>query len=563
MPLEDDTVTSQMAGLSLYPSQTAKATQMTGKPTVRLTNIPRDTSLREAFLVFSLCLDEVVFVDVEQIGGEARVIVAQFANSNTARQVAQLLDGRAVFGSAFAPVKAELIDDKPQQTLLQHSRMLFTDPFHADEPGQPSQTQKPHNQQRPSLLKQHSSQQQQQVPPPRNGGSISVAAPQTQHAHTTASGSSSSSNSSQTLHTTPASGQSTPGSAPPTAIHTGHGSMLDQLTSPIMPTSAQGMLLLDDYELVRPWSASTTTASPLTPNTTTSNNSPLLGPTSTSKILPDNLTVNTGATDWDRRRFFMQQPTTPVSQQSIASSPRYNQFPPRSQSQSAAISQNRPVGLQQPPTPGSGSSAGPTGTPPNQSPTLAQQPQQSQQQQPQQQQQPRQPGTPTGPVNGTSTTNGDSTIPELSLLARIPPPTNPADQNPPCNTLYVGNLPPDATEVELRTLFQPQKGFCRLSFKNKQSSGNSHHGPMCFVEFEDVAHAARALAELYGRTLPRANGSTKGGIRLSFSKNPLGVRGPGQGRRGSAQYHTSNIEPGKVQPNGYYTGYNYNMHGKQ
>ncbi|GMF07352.1 unnamed protein product [[Candida] boidinii] len=143
-------------------------------------------------------------------------------------------------------------------------------------------------------------------------------------------------------------------------------------------------------------------------------------------------------------------------------------------------------------------------------------------------------------------------IPELSLLARVPPPANPADQNPPCNTLYVGNLPPDATEAELRALFSPQRGFRRLSFRNKMSNSggvsNSHHGPMCFVEFEDVAHATRALAELYGRTLPRANGtaaSNKGGIRLSFSKNPLGVRGPGQNRRnnntGTGGVNTVNI----------------------
>lgn len=57
---------------------------------------------------------------------------------------------------------------------------------------------------------------------------------------------------------------------------------------------------------------------------------------------------------------------------------------------------------------------------------------------------------------------------------------------------------------------------------------------MCFVEFEDVAHATIALAELYGRALPRPAGSNgKGGIRLSFSKNPLGVRGPGNPRRSS------------------------------
>jgi len=44
---------------------------------------------------------------------------------------------------------------------------------------------------------------------------------------------------------------------------------------------------------------------------------------------------------------------------------------------------------------------------------------------------------------------------------------------------------------------------------------------MCFVEFEDVLCATRALNELYGTLL---SNSVKGGIRLSYSKNPLGVR---------------------------------------
>jgi len=118
---------------------------------------------------------------------------------------------------------------------------------------------------------------------------------------------------------------------------------------------------------------------------------------------------------------------------------------------------------------------------------------------------------------------------DLSLLARVPPPANPADQNPPCNTLYVGNLPPDATESELRQLFSGQQGFRRLSFRNKNNNGNGH-GPMCFVEFDDVSFATRALAELYGSQLPRTTTSNKGGIRLSFSKNPLGVRGPNSRR---------------------------------
>ena len=49
---------------------------------------------------------------------------------------------------------------------------------------------------------------------------------------------------------------------------------------------------------------------------------------------------------------------------------------------------------------------------------------------------------------------------------------------------------------------------------------------MCFVEFEDVSFATKALHELYGVQL---HNSVKGGIRLSFSKNPLGVRAGQQG----------------------------------
>ncbi|RFU72340.1 rna recognition domain-containing [Trichoderma arundinaceum] len=95
------------------------------------------------------------------------------------------------------------------------------------------------------------------------------------------------------------------------------------------------------------------------------------------------------------------------------------------------------------------------------------------------------------------------------------PPVNPADQNPPCNTLYVGNLPVDTSEEELKAMFSKQRGYKRLCFRTKQN------GPMCFVEFEDISFATKALHDLYGQLL---HNSVKGGIRLSFSKNPLGVR---------------------------------------
>ncbi|ERS96630.1 hypothetical protein HMPREF1624_06839 [Sporothrix schenckii ATCC 58251] len=95
------------------------------------------------------------------------------------------------------------------------------------------------------------------------------------------------------------------------------------------------------------------------------------------------------------------------------------------------------------------------------------------------------------------------------------PPINLADQNPPCNTLYVGNLPAGAAEEELKAMFSRQRGYKRMCFRNKPN------GPMCFVEFENITTATKALLDLYGRPL---HNSVKGGIRLSFSKNPLGVR---------------------------------------
>lgn len=115
---------------------------------------------------------------------------------------------------------------------------------------------------------------------------------------------------------------------------------------------------------------------------------------------------------------------------------------------------------------------------------------------------------------GFSPTSPHNTFSPNSRTHQFPP-ANPADQNPPCNTLYVGNLPLDTSEDELKAIFSKQRGYRRLCFRTK------HNGPMCFVEFEGITEATRALKELYGHML---HNSVKGGIRLSFSKNPLGVR---------------------------------------
>ncbi|KAG9287280.1 hypothetical protein G9A89_008910 [Geosiphon pyriformis] len=121
---------------------------------------------------------------------------------------------------------------------------------------------------------------------------------------------------------------------------------------------------------------------------------------------------------------------------------------------------------------------------------------------------------------GTLSMNPPILVPQMAPTGPSLPmqpfrPPNPADQNPPCNTLYVGNLPMNTNEEELKEMFSKCPGYKRMCFRTKQN------GPMCFVEFEDVQYATQAMTELYGNPL---SNSVKGGIRLSFSKNPLGVR---------------------------------------
>lgn len=139
--------------------------------------------------------------------------------------------------------------------------------------------------------------------------------------------------------------------------------------------------------------------------------------------------------------------------------------------------------------------------------------------------------------------------------------TNPADQNPPCNTLYVGNLPLSTSEDELKSLFSRQPGYRRLCYRTKSN------GPMCFVEFEDVGYAMKALGLLQGVCL---SSSVKGGIRLSFSKNPLGVRSSANPNMLMNHYgvHNNGFSPsihthsGFAVPSSSWTGMNQQLLGK-
>ncbi|KAF6766996.1 RNA recognition motif domain protein [Kalmanozyma brasiliensis GHG001] len=166
---------------------------------------------------------------------------------------------------------------------------------------------------------------------------------------------------------------------------------------------------------------------------------------------------------------------------------------------------------------------------------------------------------------GSPADDEDAKPPQQEPSPDLPSPTGGrnvvGDNHPPVNTLFVGNLPSNASsavlsqiEDQLRAVFGSCRGFRQFSFRLKSN------GPMCFVEFEDVHTASKAMSELNGHSL---GGAIKnGGIRLSFSKNPLfrmqsnsamnsamnGVVVTGGGGSGASSGTTSSPEGASVPP---------------
>ncbi|MCO5554400.1 hypothetical protein L7F22_007930 [Adiantum nelumboides] len=85
--------------------------------------------------------------------------------------------------------------------------------------------------------------------------------------------------------------------------------------------------------------------------------------------------------------------------------------------------------------------------------------------------------------------------------------------NPPCNTLFVGNLGESTSEAELRGIFSGQPGFRQMKVLRQGRS------TVCFIEFADVNSAIAVHNNLQGAIV---TSSDRGGMRLQYSKNPFG-----------------------------------------
>jgi hypothetical protein len=87
--------------------------------------------------------------------------------------------------------------------------------------------------------------------------------------------------------------------------------------------------------------------------------------------------------------------------------------------------------------------------------------------------------------------------------------------NPPCSTLFVGNLGEGVSETELQGLFGSQPGFLQLKLVRSARSVT------CFVEYTSIESAQAVHHSLQGAILAS---SDRGGIRIQYSKNPFGKR---------------------------------------
>lgn len=97
--------------------------------------------------------------------------------------------------------------------------------------------------------------------------------------------------------------------------------------------------------------------------------------------------------------------------------------------------------------------------------------------------------------------------------------------NPPCNTLFVGNLGEHVSESELQSVFGPRPGYRQVKVLRQP------HSTVCFVEFADVESATAAHSEVQGAIL---TSSERGPLRVQFSKNPFGRKKDGSFHPGSA-----------------------------
>ncbi|KAG1326946.1 RNA-binding protein with multiple splicing 2 [Cocos nucifera] len=97
-------------------------------------------------------------------------------------------------------------------------------------------------------------------------------------------------------------------------------------------------------------------------------------------------------------------------------------------------------------------------------------------------------------------------IRKLAIRVRVIIARNTKD-NPPCNTLFIGNLGENVNEEELRGLFSVQPGYKQMKILRQERN------TVCFIEFDDLNSATTVHQNLQGAVLPS---SGRGGMRIQY-----------------------------------------------
>ncbi|KAF6149057.1 hypothetical protein GIB67_018635 [Kingdonia uniflora] len=96
-----------------------------------------------------------------------------------------------------------------------------------------------------------------------------------------------------------------------------------------------------------------------------------------------------------------------------------------------------------------------------------------------------------------------ASLPSPSVYA----PIQNVKDNPPCNTLFIGNLGENTTEEELRGMFSIRPGFKQMKVLKQERN------TVCFIEFNDLSSAINVHQSLQGAVIPS---SGRGGMRIQY-----------------------------------------------
>ncbi|KAG6509910.1 hypothetical protein ZIOFF_027917 [Zingiber officinale] len=109
---------------------------------------------------------------------------------------------------------------------------------------------------------------------------------------------------------------------------------------------------------------------------------------------------------------------------------------------------------------------------------------------------------------------GGYPIPQVAMPTPAPmpapnryAPVQNTKDNPPCNTLFIGNLGENVNEEEVKALFSVQSGFKQMKILRQERN------TVCFIEFEDVVSAKNVHQNLQGAVLAS---SGRGGMRIQY-----------------------------------------------